>query len=194
MTTRPDPELSGTVEIATRRRPRLRVMWDLREPTLYINIENPGYGAFPPNSIQFPSILPVGALVLRSPLTASNTCDRRAAPDLPLRMLPNEATYGSISFHNVPKVFTNDTALIFPSSRPAPSCTTTSIPRENPTPFSHNPHEKYRCCQSDINQLPALCRVLYIICLTVTRRVLVSPECKFHLNQTRFSLLLVFIP
>ena len=33
MSTRPDPERSGTVEIATRRCPRLRVVWDLRELT-----------------------------------------------------------------------------------------------------------------------------------------------------------------
>ena len=33
MSTRPDPEGSGTVEIATRRRPRLRVVWDLSELT-----------------------------------------------------------------------------------------------------------------------------------------------------------------
>ena len=33
MSTRPDPERSGAVEIATRRRPRLRVVWDLRELT-----------------------------------------------------------------------------------------------------------------------------------------------------------------
>ena len=33
MSTRPDPEGSGTVEIATRRYPRLRVVWDLRELT-----------------------------------------------------------------------------------------------------------------------------------------------------------------
>ena len=33
MSTRPDPEGSGTVEIATRRCPRLRVVWDLRELT-----------------------------------------------------------------------------------------------------------------------------------------------------------------
>ena len=33
MSTRPDPERSGTVEIATRRRPRLRIVWDLRELT-----------------------------------------------------------------------------------------------------------------------------------------------------------------
>ena len=31
MSTRPDPEGSDTVEIATRRYPRLRVVWDLRE-------------------------------------------------------------------------------------------------------------------------------------------------------------------
>ena len=33
VSTRPDPEGSGTVEIATRRCPRLRVVWDLRELT-----------------------------------------------------------------------------------------------------------------------------------------------------------------
>ena len=33
MSTRPDPEGSGTVEIATRRCPCLRVVWDLRELT-----------------------------------------------------------------------------------------------------------------------------------------------------------------
>ena len=33
MSTRPDPEGSGTVEIATPRCPRLRVVWDLRELT-----------------------------------------------------------------------------------------------------------------------------------------------------------------
>ena len=33
MSTRPDPEGSGTGEIATRRCPRLRVVWDLRELT-----------------------------------------------------------------------------------------------------------------------------------------------------------------
>ena len=33
MSTRPDPEGSGTVEIATRRCPRLPVVWDLRELT-----------------------------------------------------------------------------------------------------------------------------------------------------------------
>ena len=33
MSTRPDPEGSGTVEIATRRCPRLWVVWDLRELT-----------------------------------------------------------------------------------------------------------------------------------------------------------------
>ena len=33
MSTRPDPEGSGTVEIATRSRPRLRVVWYLRELT-----------------------------------------------------------------------------------------------------------------------------------------------------------------
>ena len=33
MSTRPDPEGSDTVEIATRRCPRLRVVWDLRELT-----------------------------------------------------------------------------------------------------------------------------------------------------------------
>ena len=29
MSTRPDPERSGAFEIATRRRPRLRVVWDI---------------------------------------------------------------------------------------------------------------------------------------------------------------------
>ena len=33
MSTWPDPEGSGTVEIATRRCPRLRVVWNLRELT-----------------------------------------------------------------------------------------------------------------------------------------------------------------
>ena len=33
MSTRPDPEGSGTVEIAAQSRPRLRVVWDLRELT-----------------------------------------------------------------------------------------------------------------------------------------------------------------
>ena len=33
MSTRPDPEGSDTVEIATPRCPRLRVVWDLREVT-----------------------------------------------------------------------------------------------------------------------------------------------------------------
>ena len=33
MSARPDPERSGAVEVATRRRPRLRVVWDLRELT-----------------------------------------------------------------------------------------------------------------------------------------------------------------
>ena len=33
MSTRPDPEGSDTVEIATRICPRLRVVWDLRELT-----------------------------------------------------------------------------------------------------------------------------------------------------------------
>ena len=33
MSTRPDPEGSDTVEIATRKCPRLRVVWDLRELT-----------------------------------------------------------------------------------------------------------------------------------------------------------------
>ena len=33
MSTRPDPKGSDTVEIATRRCPRLRVVWDLRELT-----------------------------------------------------------------------------------------------------------------------------------------------------------------
>ena len=33
MSTRPDPEGSDTVEIATRRCPRLRVVWDLCELT-----------------------------------------------------------------------------------------------------------------------------------------------------------------
>ena len=33
MSTRPDPEGSDTVEIATRRCPRLRLVWDLRELT-----------------------------------------------------------------------------------------------------------------------------------------------------------------
>ena len=45
------------MEIATRRCPRLRVVWP---PT----IKNPGYGAFPPDSVQLRSTLPVGALVL----------------------------------------------------------------------------------------------------------------------------------
>ena len=35
MSTRPDLEISGAVEIANRRRPRLRVAWDLRELTHY---------------------------------------------------------------------------------------------------------------------------------------------------------------
>ena len=35
MSTRTDPEGSDTVEIATRRCPRLRVVWDLRELTLH---------------------------------------------------------------------------------------------------------------------------------------------------------------
>ena len=35
MSTRPDPEGSDTVEIATRRCPRLRVVWDSRELTHY---------------------------------------------------------------------------------------------------------------------------------------------------------------
>ena len=60
MSTRPDPEGSGTVEIATRRCPRLRVVWDLRELTH----KNPGHGAFPPDLAQLRSTLPVGALVL----------------------------------------------------------------------------------------------------------------------------------
>ena len=61
MSTRPDPEGSGTVEIATRRCPRLRVVWDLRELT---HNKNPGYGAFPPDLVQLRSTLPVGTLVL----------------------------------------------------------------------------------------------------------------------------------
>ena len=52
MSTRPDPEGSGTVEIATRRCPRLRIVWDLRELTHYQNNKNPGCGALPPNLIQ----------------------------------------------------------------------------------------------------------------------------------------------
>ena len=60
ISTRPDPEGSGTVEIATRRRPRLRAVWDLRELTHY---QKPGYGAFPPDLVQLRSTLPVGALV-----------------------------------------------------------------------------------------------------------------------------------
>ena len=36
MSTRSDPEGSDTVEIATRRCPRLRVVWDLRELTHYV--------------------------------------------------------------------------------------------------------------------------------------------------------------
>ena len=46
------------MEIATRRCPRLRVVWD--SPTN----KNPGYGAFPPDLVQLRSTLPVGALVL----------------------------------------------------------------------------------------------------------------------------------
>ena len=37
-------------------------------------------------------------------------------------------------------------------------------------PFSLNPHEKYRVFQSDMNQLPVLCRVSLA---SLTRRVLV---------------------
>ena len=60
MSTRPDPERSGAVEIATRRRPRLRLVWNLRELTH----KNPSYGAFPPDSVQLRFTLPFGALVL----------------------------------------------------------------------------------------------------------------------------------
>ena len=42
MSTRPDPEISGTVEIVTRRRPRLRVVWDLREPSLLSEVQGGG--------------------------------------------------------------------------------------------------------------------------------------------------------
>ena len=61
MSTRPDPEGSGTVEMATRSRPCLRVVWDLRELT---QNKNPGHEAFPPDLVQLRSTLPVGALVL----------------------------------------------------------------------------------------------------------------------------------
>ena len=64
MSTRPDAEGSGTVEIATRRCPRLRVVWDLRELAHY---QNPGYGAFPPDLVQLRSTLPVGAATRRCP-------------------------------------------------------------------------------------------------------------------------------
>ena len=37
MSTRPDPEGLGTVEVATRRSPRLRVVWDSRELTYFAN-------------------------------------------------------------------------------------------------------------------------------------------------------------
>ena len=60
MSTRPDPEGLGTVEIATRCL-RLRVVWDLRELT---HQQHPGHGAVPPDLVQLRSTLPVGALVL----------------------------------------------------------------------------------------------------------------------------------
>ena len=44
MSTRPNPERSGAVEIATRRRPRLRVLWDLRELT---HQQKPGLWSLP---------------------------------------------------------------------------------------------------------------------------------------------------
>ena len=47
------------MEIATRSRPRLRVVWDLRELT---HEQNPGHEAFPPDLVQLRSTLPVGAL------------------------------------------------------------------------------------------------------------------------------------
>ena len=43
MSTRPDPEGSGTVEIATRRCPRLRVVWDLRELLLFFFLARGGH-------------------------------------------------------------------------------------------------------------------------------------------------------
>ena len=65
MSTRPDPKGSGTVEIATRRRGHLRVVWDLRELTYYKKKQ-----AMEPSrqtwSSYGPPYLPVGALVLRS--------------------------------------------------------------------------------------------------------------------------------
>ena len=60
MSTRPDPERSGAAEIATRTCPRLRVAWDLREHPL----KKKGDGAFPPDSVQLRSTLPVRASVL----------------------------------------------------------------------------------------------------------------------------------
>ena len=62
MSTRPDPEGSDTVEIATRRCPRLRVVWDLRELT---HQRKPTLWSLPARLlVQLRSTLPVGALVL----------------------------------------------------------------------------------------------------------------------------------
>ena len=71
MLTRPDPERSGAVQIATRRRPSLRVLWTcVSSPTN----KNPGYGAFPPDLVQLRSTLPIGAFVLRLVAIVCSPC------------------------------------------------------------------------------------------------------------------------
>ena len=61
MSTRPDPNISGTVEMATRRRPCIRVVWDCASsPTN----KSPGYEVFLPDSVQVRSNLLVRELVL----------------------------------------------------------------------------------------------------------------------------------
>ena len=79
MSIRPDPERSGTVDIATRRCPRLLVVWDLHELTTN---KNSDHGAFPPTSDQFRSTLPVVALVLVE--LCIRTASRAAIDRLPL--------------------------------------------------------------------------------------------------------------
>ena len=52
-------------------------------------------------------------------------------------------------------------------------------------PLSLKLHEQYRGCQSDINQLPILCRIFFACIRINPSRPCLTPECRFHLNQTR---------
>ena len=64
MSTRPDPERSGTVEMATRRYPRLRVVCDLREPSWVVYQGFCSWGGAGEESDRR-GVVPDGSIILR---------------------------------------------------------------------------------------------------------------------------------